>query len=420
MLATTTTGPADFLPRLGRSVSIEQAASLLGVSRRTIYNRIRAGHLQTVRTLGTSQRVLVDSLRACAMEPPEYGSAIRTMGNMATMVLAAVMIFSAALVEAGPRRASVSRRVTDELSTKATADVIVHGDAVAVQGLARRHGVRIKKYLTSGAVLETDAAGLESLAGDPTVDHVASDGLVQASMAVSTESIGADQVWAGLGTTARRDGTRHHGGGDRLGHRRCTPPTATACSSSVDFLTGAARATTSTGTARTWRGSSRAAGRADYSGMAPGATPDQPARAGRRRLGADERRDRGDRLGGREPAEIQHPGASTCRWATPVCGVVARRSAGARRWSARRPGSWWWSSAGNQGKNAGRARWCCGSITSPGNAPHAHHGGRAQHARHGASASDDTVATYSSRGPTAFDVVLKPDLVAPGNKIVSA
>jgi len=33
--------------------------------------------------------------------------------------------------------------------------------------------------------------------------------------------------------------------------------------------------------------------------------------------------------------------------------------------------------------------------------------------------SDDTTTTYSSRGPTALDLVAKPDLVAPGNRIVS-
>ena len=47
---------------LGRSVTIDQAASLLRVSRRTIYNRIRDGKLQTIRTIGGSQRVLVTSL----------------------------------------------------------------------------------------------------------------------------------------------------------------------------------------------------------------------------------------------------------------------------------------------------------------------------------------------------------------------
>jgi excisionase family DNA binding protein len=51
-------------PRIGRSVSLDHAAQILGVSRRTIYNRIRNGRLQTIRTLGGSQRVLLDSVQA--------------------------------------------------------------------------------------------------------------------------------------------------------------------------------------------------------------------------------------------------------------------------------------------------------------------------------------------------------------------
>ena len=51
-----------FEQHLGRSVTIDQAATLLHVSRRTIYNRIRDGKLQTIRTIGGSQRVLVSSL----------------------------------------------------------------------------------------------------------------------------------------------------------------------------------------------------------------------------------------------------------------------------------------------------------------------------------------------------------------------
>jgi excisionase family DNA binding protein len=49
-------------PRLGRSVSIERAAEMLGVSRRTVYYRISEGVLQTIRTRGGSQRVVVESL----------------------------------------------------------------------------------------------------------------------------------------------------------------------------------------------------------------------------------------------------------------------------------------------------------------------------------------------------------------------
>jgi excisionase family DNA binding protein len=53
---------SGFEPRIGRSVSLDHAAQLLGVSRRTIYNRIREGRLQTIRTIGGSQRVLLESV----------------------------------------------------------------------------------------------------------------------------------------------------------------------------------------------------------------------------------------------------------------------------------------------------------------------------------------------------------------------
>ena len=51
-----------FEQQLGRSVTIDQAAELLSVSRRTIYNRIRDGKLLTIRTIGGSQRVLLSSV----------------------------------------------------------------------------------------------------------------------------------------------------------------------------------------------------------------------------------------------------------------------------------------------------------------------------------------------------------------------
>lgn len=60
--------------RLGRSVSIDQAALLLRVSRRTVYNRIRDGRLQTIRTLGGSQRVLVSSLYDLGFRPQPFAT----------------------------------------------------------------------------------------------------------------------------------------------------------------------------------------------------------------------------------------------------------------------------------------------------------------------------------------------------------
>jgi excisionase family DNA binding protein len=61
-------------PRIGRSVSIDQAATVLRVSRRTVYNRIRDGRLQTIRTLGGSQRVLVESLHEMGLRPQPFPS----------------------------------------------------------------------------------------------------------------------------------------------------------------------------------------------------------------------------------------------------------------------------------------------------------------------------------------------------------
>src|SRR4051812_5862302 len=55
-------------PFMIRSVLVDQAATLLGVSRRTVYYRIREGRLRTVRTRCGSQRVLVESIEALLAE----------------------------------------------------------------------------------------------------------------------------------------------------------------------------------------------------------------------------------------------------------------------------------------------------------------------------------------------------------------
>ena len=69
-------------------------------------------------------------------------------------------------------------------------------------------------------------------------------------------------------------------------------------------------------------------------------------------------------------------------------------------------------SAGNRGRN-GHV-----TITSPCNSRKVITVG-ATNDNHTAQIADDRIATYSSRGPTPLDLVAKPDLVAPGNRIVS-
>ncbi len=55
-------------PTHSRTFLIEDAALLLGVSRRTIYYWIAAGRLATVRTRGGSQRVLLASIERVLRE----------------------------------------------------------------------------------------------------------------------------------------------------------------------------------------------------------------------------------------------------------------------------------------------------------------------------------------------------------------
>lgn len=87
------------------------------------------------------------------------------------------------------------------------------------------------------------------------------------------------------------------------------------------------------------------------------------------------------------------------------------------------------AAAGNDGKDASHPK-IYGAIHSPGNEPSAITVGAAN--TYGTDArSDDGVATFSSRGPTRsywkdqsgvkhYDNLIKPDLVAPGNKIIGA
>ena len=55
-------------PAMVRSVLLEHAGELLGVSRRTVYYWIRDGKLRTVRTIGGSQRVLLESVESLLRE----------------------------------------------------------------------------------------------------------------------------------------------------------------------------------------------------------------------------------------------------------------------------------------------------------------------------------------------------------------
>jgi serine protease AprX len=70
------------------------------------------------------------------------------------------------------------------------------------------------------------------------------------------------------------------------------------------------------------------------------------------------------------------------------------------------------AAAGNNGRNQ-KGVTHYGGIAAPGNAPWVLTVGASSHMGT-VDRSDDTIAAFSSRGPTAIDVLAKPDLVAPG------
>src|SRR2546421_8480457 len=76
------------------------------------------------------------------------------------------------------------------------------------------------------------------------------------------------------------------------------------------------------------------------------------------------------------------------------------------------------AAAGNQGRNDSASTEGYGTIAAPGNDPYVITVG-AMKTANTPTRNDDTIASYSSKGPTAFDFVVKPDIVAPGNQVVS-
>ena len=83
--------PEEILPPAAslHSVFVEEAARMLGLSRRTVYYRIREGRLRTMRTRCGSQRVLLESIEGLMREEAAKRRArtvrIRTLPPLPTL-----------------------------------------------------------------------------------------------------------------------------------------------------------------------------------------------------------------------------------------------------------------------------------------------------------------------------------------------
>jgi serine protease AprX len=332
-----------------------------------------------------------------------------------------VLLVGVAAPATAQHKARLSADLTDHVRVGSpTIDVIVHGTREETEALARRYNVRIRKALRSGAVLRVTAGELEALQQDEAVDHLSADIRYRSAGNVVAESIGADQVWGGTplvkGLTGRGIGVAVIDSGVDPQHAAL----AGRIAATVDFTggDGVDRFGHGTHVAATIAGAQgRLVETSDYRGIAPA------ARIINLRVLGDDGSGLASNVIEAIDWAIENRKAHNIRIINlslgapvlqsyrddPVCEAVDRAVAA---------GIVVVAAAGNFGMNKdGRLAW--GGITSPGNHPSVITVGAID--THGtAKRSDDTVARYSSRGPTRYDLVLKPDLVAPGSGVVSA
>jgi serine protease AprX len=313
--------------------------------------------------------------------------------------------------------------------TSDRARVIVHGSDAEIDAIALRHHFGVVQRFAGGAVFGVTSDELGALAADAAIDHLSGDLPVRNAMAISNASTGADQTKAGqaglllgllgvspvngqgVGVAVVDSGIAAH---DALARRVVA---------SVSFVTGDlstadgyGHGTHVAGIIAGAAGPAALVTAAYTGGIAPGVSLVNVRVLNNEGVGYTS-----DVINGIEwvianqakynirviNLSLGHPVTEPCA-TDPLCEEVGRAaSAGIVVVAA----------AGNNGRTPdGHTE--LGGITSPGNSPFAITVG-ALNTWGTVARSDDTVTTYSSRGPTAYDFAVKPDLAAPGNKIVS-
>jgi serine protease AprX len=345
--------------------------------------------------------------------------------------IAALILCSTLGIRGAGHRAKLSTDLLAHEGRHSTnrARVIVRGSRLAIEAMASRHHLTIAQFLDDSAVLYANSAEITDLAADSANDVLSGDVPVAPLMTVSSVSTAADQVQAGtpglLGIGAL---TGVNGQGVTIavvdsGISTSHPALAQKVIASVNFVSGESQVGDTFGHGTHIAGiiagsGSAAAGVTNlYSGgIAPGARL-----VSVRVLGNDGTGWTSDVIAGiewaianRDRYNIRIINLSLGHPVTEPSATDPLDQAISKATSA---GIIAIVSAGNAGKAADGSP-ILGGITSPGNSPFAITVG-AINTKQTNRRDDDVMATYSSRGPTRYDLAAKPDVVAPGNKIVS-
>lgn len=346
---------------------------------------------------------------------------------IAALAIAAAIGVSARAPE---HRASLSldllRHVENDSSSRAR--VIVHGTRPEIRALADRHGLVIVRWLQDGAVVRVNPAELARLAAEPALDHLSGDALVGVAMSVSNQSTAADRTWAGspgLLGIGGIPGVTGKGVGVAVIDSGITPHAALKKKivANVSFVPGDPSVDDAYGRGTHVAGIIAGDGGAATSvtglftgGIAPGVQL-----VNVRVLGANGMGYTSDVIEGIDwvianrslynirliNLSLGHPVMEPAA-TDPLCEAVRR---------AVQAGIVVVAASGNAGRSENGVP-ILGGITSPGNSPYAVTVG-ALNTWGTVGRDDDTIATFSSRGPTKYDFAVKPDLAAPGTRLIS-
>ena len=347
-----------------------------------------------------------------------------------TAVVATVFALSALGIRGAdePRHAHLSADLLAHAArhTTARARVIVRGSEAELDALAARHHVQILRHFQGGAVLLANSAELDALQQDSALIAMSGDHVVRTAMSVSNASTAADQTRAGkpglLGIGAI-PGVTGKNIGVAIVDSGITPHQALANKvvANVSFVQGDPSVTDGFGHGTHVAGIVAGSGGPSITPLYNGGIAPGVKLVNVRVLGNDGSGYVSDVIDGIEwviahkldynirviNLSLGHPVMESCA-TDPLCQEVGKAVAN---------GIVVVAAAGNYGKSPDNHT-ILGGIASPGNSPDAITVG-ALNTWSTVGRSDDTVATFSSRGPTAYDFAVKPDVAAPGVKIIS-